>query len=361
VGRGGARRRGRLTAMHEHYAPEAERELAYEYAFADAIGRIMDLGHDEHEAFGLSTHVPVPALDLAGRPHEEISRAHAKLLRRCARRAVEHRGTSTERVPVRVIDLSASTTRLRALIASIAFLAQATTKEDATVSIPGSMRDGLIGEGLTDAYFVAEGWQSIVGIGAFYRRRAGTYGARLTHGTGLDHLFARRLSDGTLEYVAVETKVCRSAASLDGYLRGQFEDERLRGAGAETYAMTPLSAEWIADRLDRSFVRGELNPDAYAAVREATAAGRLRRVVVLIACPDYDRPGRPHIPNPDGLVVRTADGPKPLADEVVTLRVPKSLLTTLVGDISNARARSIAAIALKPRGLAARLWRKIDG
>lgn len=361
MGRGDAKRRALPPVIRERWSPEAKVELADLYAFADATERITELGHDRHQAFRLSTKVPIPALDLRASPHQEISSAHGRLLRRCARPQLVLTGKTTRAVPTRVVDLTASSSHLRALIASLAVLVQATTKEDATVSIPASIRDGLIGEGLADAHFSAEGWKSVPGIGAFYRRRVGTYGARLTHGTGLDHLFRRTRPDGSVEYAAVETKVCRGNGSLDRYLRRQFEDERVRTAGAESSMAPPLSGPWIADRLNRAYIGGELSEGDYRDAVRAMEASALRRVVVLIACPDYDRPGRPHVPDPDGLHVQTATGPQRLADEVVTLRVSKAVLTTLVGDISNARARSIAAIALKPRGIAARLWRQIDG
>lgn len=360
MGRGDSRRRAVVPTFEDADSQDEVLELAQLDAFADAIGRITEMAHDPNEAFRLSTRIPVPALDLVRESHEEISQAHGRLLRRCARPAELHTGKTAAAVPVRLVEL-ASSAHLRALIASIAFLVQATTKEDATVAIPGSMRDGLIGEGLADAYFCAEGWRSVPGIGAFYRRRVGTYGARLMHGTGLDHLFCRRVAGGSMEYAAVETKVCRSGTSLDGYLRKQFEQERLRGAGAESFLAPPLSQAWIADRLHRAFVGGYIETADHEAALKAMASGVLRRVVVLIACPEYDRPARPHLPDPDGLSVQTSHGRQGLADEVITLRVSKALLTTLVGDISNARARSIAAIALKPDSDSARLWRQIDG
>lgn len=363
MGRGSASRNRQPLApvIRERGSHEARLELAQVHAFADAISRITDMTIGGEEAFRLARGVPVPALDLVYGQHAEISRAHGRLMRSCGAESVIARGTTPGAVPVRVVELTRSRAHLHALIASITFLVQATTKADPTVSIPSSMRDGLIGEGLADAYFNWQGWESVTGIGAFYRRRAGTYGARLNHGTGLDHLFRRARPDGSFTYAAVETKVCRSDGSLDAYLRRQFENERLATAGAESLAAPPLSVAWIADRLDRAYVSGALAPTDHAAARLALSRGEMQRIAVLIACPDYDRPSRTHIPDPDGLSIATLAGARPLADEVVTLRVPKTLLTTLVNDISNARARSIATIALKPRSTPARLWRQIDG
>ena len=191
--------------------------------------------------------------------------------------------------------------------------------------------------------------EPVTGIGAFYRSDARTYGARSIHGQGLDHLFRRR-SGQAYEYIVAETKVSKGDTPLHLYLRRRFTDDRLREAGAESFAGPPLSSAWVLDRLRRAYVIGSLSAGDYRAAVTAAATGRLRRVAVVVACPDYDRPSRTHIPDPDQLTVLTTRGPQPLADEVVALRVPKADLTTLVTDICNARARSVAAVARNPQG-----------
>jgi hypothetical protein len=132
--------------------------------------------------------------------------------------------------------------------------------------------------------------------------------------------------------------------ALDGYLQRRFTSDRLSEAGAASLATPPLSVEWTLDRLRRSYVTGALSAEDYHAVVAAAATGLLQRVAVVVACPEYDRPLRAHVPNPDRLTVMTTSGPQRLADQVVTLRIPKADLTTLVTDICNARARSVAQV-----------------
>jgi hypothetical protein len=243
---------------------------------------------------------------------------------------------------------------------SIALLVQATTKENLGAAMAEMIRDGLVGEGLTDAFFVAEGWEPIAGIGAFYRSDAGTYGARLIHGQGLDHLFRRRRGR-TYEFVVAETKVSKSATAPDRYLQRRFADERLRDAGAESFATPPLTPDWIRDRLLRAYVCGALDRDDYTATLAAIETTRLRRVAVVVTCADYDRPSRAHVPDPDRLTVITTAGPKPLADQVLALRLPKADLTTLVTDICSARARSVAAVMQSAPSAAIRSGGRCDG
>jgi hypothetical protein len=349
VGRGG---RARTTARIRYWAPfdEAawgENGRADAPSFADAVDRITELlGGDS--ASSLAAGIGVPGLDLLWSPHADISEAHAELLRAAATDERLIQGKTATSVPVRIIDLVRSQKHTRALLASIALLVQATNKEDPRVAMPMALREGLVGEGLADAYFTAEGWTAVAGIGAFYRSDARTFGARLVHGSGLDHLF-RREQGGRTEYVVAETKVCKSDTPLHAHLRRQFAEERLRAASAETRSAPALSAPWITDRLHRAYVRGLLPRDDYEGATDAVVRGDLRRVVVLVSCTDYDRPSREHVPDPD-LLTTAGVPPQRLADEVVTLRVPKPILTSLVADISSSRARGIAAIASDSRG-----------
>jgi hypothetical protein len=312
-------------------------------AFADAIERIMEVGLADCDRFGFDRRIEAPALDLIHGSHRKLAQAHASLLQKCAISGPVDPGTKKGAVPVRVVDLVGSPPHLHALLMSIAFLVQATTKQNPSAAMAEIVRDGLVGEGLTDAYFASDGWEPINGIGAFYRPDARTYGARLVHGQGLDHLFRRR-TDRTYEYAVAETAVSKGDMPLDLYLQRKFSSDRLRDAGAESFATPPLGSGWVLDRLRRAHVTGALSGEDYRAAVAAAATGRLRRFAVIIACPDYDRPSRRHVPNPDQLTVMTTGGPRPLADEVVALRVPKADLTTLVMDISSARARSVAAV-----------------
>jgi hypothetical protein len=309
--------------------------------FADALDRITELFESENEAFPLSPAIGIPALDLFRHPHRDISRAHGELLRAsmCPERLLTGRRPGA--VDVRLVDLTGSLEHTRALLVSVALLVQPTNKSDLSVAIPAPARDGLIGEALTDAYFTAMGWQSVSGVGAFYRGQEHTFGARLVQGNGLDHLFRRGNAD-LGEYLAVETKVCRGNAPLDAFLLRQFAEERLRQASAESYGVPTMSSPWVLDRLRRAFLRGSLSRADYERAVRAEGKGRLRRAIVLVTCPEYDRPLQVHAPDPDALA-RPA-GQTPMADEVITLRVPKPILTTLVADISSCRARSIATM-----------------
>jgi hypothetical protein len=341
VGRGG--RRGLVLPPLSASSEDGDWTDLEVDAFADAIERIMEVGLEDCERFGLTRRIEAPALDLIHGSHRKISRAHAGLFEKCAISGPVDRGTTTRAVPVRVVDLVGSIPHLHALLMSIAFLVQATTKQNPSAAMAEIVRDGLVGEGLTDAYFAAAGWEPVAGVGAFYRPDARTYGARLIHGQGLDHLFRRRSGQAD-EYAVVETAVSKGETPLDLYLQRKFSGDRLREAGAESFATPPLGTGWVLDRLRRSYVTGALTDEDYRAAVAAAKAGRLRRIAVVVACPDYDRPSRRHVPNPDQLTVMTTGGPQPLADEVVALRVPKGDLTTLVMDISNARARSVVAV-----------------
>lgn len=342
MGRGGSRRR---PARIRYWAPYDEAAWSDggqpdALTFMDAVERITELIDNDREGFSLSGWVGVPGLDLLWSSQREISRAHAELLGAAAATERLFPGTTPTRVPVRVIDLVRSTEHARALLASIALLVQATNKEDPSVAMPMALREGLVGEGLADAYFASHGWEAVEGIGAFYRSTEGTFGARLTLGNGIDHLFKRNRGD-TTEYLVAETKVCKSNTPLDAYLCRQFAEAQLRGAGSESLGTPALSAAWLLDRLHRAFVRGALAPDDYQGATAAAARNELRRVIVLVSCTDYDSASRLHVPDPDRLTSSAAD-PQPLADEVVTLRVPKPILTSLVADISGSRARGIA-------------------
>src|SRR5207237_7960388 len=167
--------------------------------------------------------------------------------------------------------------QLRALLMGIALLVQATTKSNPSAGMAEWVRDGLVGEGLTDAYFASEGWEPVTGIGGFHRSDLGTYGARLIHGQGLDHLFRRRRGRG-YDYTVVETKVSKSDAPLDSYLQRRFASDRLSEAGATSLATPPLSREWTLDRLRRSYVTGALSAEDYQAVVAAATTGRLALV-----------------------------------------------------------------------------------
>lgn len=358
MGRGGAGHRSPSSRLpvEERESPE---EVADLYAFADAIERITEMGLEDSEAFGLRHRVSVPALDLFRGSHGRISRAHARLLRRCQREETLDRGRVADAVPVRAVDLDASPPHLNALVASIACLVQATTKSNPSAAIAGSVRDGLVAEGLADAYFVSRGWEPVSGIGAFYRDDAETFGARLIHGQGLDHLFTRRVG-ARQEYLSVETKMCKTETPLHRFLQHQFEGALLAEASAGSASAPVLSPGWVMDRLHRSYTRGAIDERTFRAAMAAIDTGRMQRVAVVVACPEYDRLAHRHVPNPDQLQVTTTEGRRRLADEVVTLRVPKAVLTTLVGEISSARAKSIALIVSQPSSLAARLWRR-DG
>lgn len=351
LGRGGGRRRPAHIRYWAPYDEAAWSEGGHPEAltFADAIDRITELIDNDREGFQLSGGIGVPGLDLLWSSHRKLSQAHAELLSAAATTERVFPGTTPTRVPVRVIDLVRSTAHTRALLASIALLVQATNKEDPRVAMPMALREGLVGEGLADAYFASRGWEAVEGIGAFYRPGAGTYGARLTLGNGIDHLFQRTRGD-TTEYLIAETKVCKSNVPLDAYLCRQFAEAQLRGAGSESLGTPALTTAWLIDRLHRAFVRGALAPDDYQGATAAAARDELRRVIVLVSCTDYDRASRLHVPDPDRLTSSAAD-PRPLADEVVTLRVPKPILTSLVADISGARVRGIATfVSDTPRG-----------
>jgi hypothetical protein len=256
--------------------------------FADAVDRITELFGDERDAFALAPGIGVPGLDLLHHPHRTISRAHAELLEASARPARRLRGHTRRAVDVRVIDLTQSLEHTRALLTSVALLVQATNKEDPSVAIPAALRDGLVGEGLADAYFTLDGWEPVEGIGAFYRSAAGTYGARLAHGNGLDHLFRRRRGR-QIEYLVAETKVCKSDRPLDTYLTRQFAEEELRLAGSESVMTPSLSTPWVVDRLHRAFISGALSRAERDAARTAATNGTLRRVVVLTPVPSTTR------------------------------------------------------------------------